>query len=207
MLGFRFYRCKVCEFVFTPDFGEHESSAMYQRLMEDAPHGGWANADFLEPSLERLGPGPLDILDFGSGESALPDELRARGHRVIAVDTAPPRQPHPDRLTGNLFDLSLPDDSFDLTFAFQVFEHLPRPLPYLTELLRVTRPGGRVVLHTDMHLAEREEVGFTDWWYVMPPVHCSFYRHRTFERMLESTPHRIVERAPKYVAIEKRGKE
>lgn len=38
--------------------------------------------------------------------------------------------------------LEFPDDSFDLTISFEVLEHLLDPSLYLSELVRVTRPGG-----------------------------------------------------------------
>lgn len=86
--------------------------------------------------------------------------------------------------------------------AFQVFEHLPEPRPALAELLRLTRPGGLVLVHTDMEAPERDERGFTGWWYVAPPDHCCLFRHRTFAVPLAGTPHRIVWRDPKSVLIE-----
>ncbi len=68
--------------------------------------------------------------------------------------------------------------------------------------MRLTRPGGLVLAHTDMETPERDERGFTGWWYVAPPDHCCFFRHRTFDVALAGTPHRIVRRDPKSVLIE-----
>lgn len=175
---------------------------MYSRPIDHAPDRGWANTRFLSPAIRRLG-SQLHILDFGTGQSRVPEQLRAEGHRVIAVDTVAPDTPHPDRLVGSLWSSALGAGQFDIAFAFQVFEHLPRPVPYLHAMLRLTRTGGLVAIHTDMHVAERERVPFTDWWYVMPPLHCSFFRHATFEYLLADTPHRIVHRTPKCVMIEK----
>lgn len=41
--------------------------------------------------------------------------------------------------------LPLPDDSVDESFGSHVLEHLHRPLDFMAELWRVTKPGGRVV--------------------------------------------------------------
>jgi hypothetical protein len=57
---------------------------------------------------------PLRILDFGCGQSLVPDMLRDEGHRVIAVDLAPPLRACPDRLTGPLDALDLAPRGFDL---------------------------------------------------------------------------------------------
>ena len=37
----------------------------------------------------------------------------------------------------------------------------------------------------------------------MPPNHCSYYRHRSFEQFAEGTPHEIVWKNPWMVLIRK----
>lgn len=207
--GYPFVECPRCAFIFTPILTQEAMERLYRSgyhgPAEGAPVGGWADPSFLGPALELLaGRHALRILDFGTGQSRVPDALRAEGHRVIAVDMAPPLEPHPDRLTGSLPSLGLEAGQFDLAFAFQVFEHLPEPRPFLQELVRLTRPGGLVLVHTDMETPERGD-DFTRWWYVLPPDHCSFFRHRSFEVLLENGPHRIVWRDPKTVIVEVGG--
>ena len=200
-----FVTCAACGFAFAPAIRpqalETAYSSGWHSHLDGAPQTGWADPSFLEPALRLVDTGrALDILDFGTGQSLIPDILRGWGHRVIAVDIVPPARPHPDRLTGSLPDLRLPAQSFDLVFAFQVFEHLPEPRPILDELLRLTRPGGIVLIHTDMEVPDREQ-GLEAWWYVTPPDHCSFFRHRTFEAVLEGTARHVARRDPKMIAI------
>ena len=207
--GYEFVECGRCAFTFAPRldraFMAELYSAGFHGPEDGAPEVGWADPSFLVPALALLeGRGPLQVLDFGTGQSFIPDLLRADGHRVIGVDVVPPLRPHPDRLTGDLLELELDAGKFDLVFSFQVFEHLPEPMPCLRELLRLSRPGGLVLIHTDMETPERE-AGFREWWYVLPPDHCCFYRHQTFETFLAGTPHRIVYRDPKCVIIEASG--
>ncbi len=40
------------------------------------------------------------------------------------------------------------DSSFDLALSMDVIEHLPRPGPWLSEVVRVIRPGGELFLTT-----------------------------------------------------------
>ncbi len=49
-----------------------------------------------------------------------------------------------------LFDypLPLPDDEFDAILCFETVEHFPRPERLVTELARVTKPGGTLILTT-----------------------------------------------------------
>lgn len=63
--------------------------------------------------------------------------------------------------------LDLPDGDFDLVYSYSVFTHLPERLqrPWLDELVRVTAPGGHLVLtfhgeHTLRDLAEADRARF-----------------------------------------------
>lgn len=200
--SYPFFECPDCRFIFTPSIPKARTDDPGRGTQDPAPAEGWADERFLEPALARLDEGRrLSILDFGAGDSRVPDLLRARGHRVIGVDLVAPARPHPDRLTGPLESLGLPVGTFDLVYAFQVFEHLPDPAGVLAELLRLTRDGGLVLIHTDMEVDERPR-NFAEWWYVLPPDHCSFYHHRTFEVYCQETPHRLVWTDPKRVIIE-----
>ncbi|MFB6342104.1 class I SAM-dependent methyltransferase [Saccharicrinis sp. FJH62] len=42
--------------------------------------------------------------------------------------------------------IPLPDNTFDFTFCSFVLHEVPHPEKYLSELLRITKPGGRVVI-------------------------------------------------------------
>ncbi len=95
-------------------------------------------------------------------------------------------------------------ESFDFIFNFQVFEHLPEPRPVLEKFLFLLKPDGLALIHTDMELPERED-GFEQWWYVLPPDHCSLFRHRTFEKLSEQMPFSLVLKDPKRIVIRKTG--
>lgn len=206
--GYPFVECEACGFIFVPSVGRAEVERAYRNgkthVENGAPEEGWAlNPRFLEPAFDRLGrDAALEVLDFGCGHSRVPARMRARGHRVIGVDLEPPEHPHPDRHTGDILQLELEANSFDLSYAYQVFEHLPEPRPILDELLRLTRPGGFVLIHTDMETPQRQQGTFFDWFYVLPPDHCSYYRPFTFAHTLENRPAELVWSNPWSVLIE-----
>lgn len=108
-------------------------------------------------------------LAAGSGPLALP--AARRGADVVAVDLSPTMiqrlKIRADReglsnVEAHVMDghaLDLPDDAFDIAgsrFGVTVFPDLPR---VLSEMVRVTRPGGRVVL---VAYGPQPEVGFLD---------------------------------------------
>ncbi|MEX1136303.1 MAG: class I SAM-dependent methyltransferase [Balneolales bacterium] len=208
--GYPFRCCLRCQFVFCPKVTPEYLGQLYTQGFhgpeDGAPKNGWSgNPSFLGPAFDIVQKEDLVILDFGTGQDIVPDQLREEGYKVVAVDIAPPLRPHPDRLTGDLIQLKLRPNQFDLIFSFQVFEHLPQPRPLLDELVRLAKPGGLVLIHTDMETPERDGQGFRNWWYAAPPDHCCFYRHKTFQVYLEDKPHRLVWKSPKSVIIKKNG--
>ena len=92
-------------------------------------------------------------LDVGCGPGALTHELAARlgAERVSAVDPSQPfveacraRHPGVDVRRGGAEALPYDDDAFDVSAACLVVHFMSDPVAGLTEMARVTRPGGWV---------------------------------------------------------------
>lgn len=110
----------------------------------------------LRATLDSLAlPWPCAILDAGCGSGRTLDELsdygdawgvdlsreavnatRARGHEASLAEVE---------------DLPFPDASFDLVTCLDVIEHTPDDRRTLSELRRVTRPGGALVVTVPAH--------------------------------------------------------
>lgn len=93
------------------------------------------------------------VLDVGCGTGALTAELVARvgGASVSAVDPSEPfvaavlaRHPGVTVLQASAERLPFPNDAFDATLAQLVVHFMSDPVAGLTEMARVTRPGGLV---------------------------------------------------------------
>jgi SAM-dependent methyltransferase len=99
----------------------------------------------------RLGPDVI-LLDAGCG-SGLP-QLSQYGPKValaLGVDMEAPRVELPPNTrihVGNLEQMPFASSSVDVVISRSVFEHLEHPDRVLTEIRRVLRPGGRLVLTT-----------------------------------------------------------
>ena len=103
-------------------------------------------------TLERyLPPGKhLDVLDAGCGGGATLESLDRYGNATgleleeEAVDYARGRGRNVTQ--GSIVTLPFEDESFDLTLALDVIEHVPDDLAALRELYRALRPGGSLLV-------------------------------------------------------------
>jgi ubiquinone/menaquinone biosynthesis C-methylase UbiE len=122
---------------------------------------GQAEIDVALGRLEQLGicPGRSAALDFGCGVGRLTAALSEYFDSVTGVDISSSMLDRARTLLAGLPackvlhnarpDLGLfPDASFDLVYSSLVLQHMPRALAcaYLAEFVRVTRPGGAVVI-------------------------------------------------------------
>jgi ubiquinone/menaquinone biosynthesis C-methylase UbiE len=121
----------------------------------------------LQPTLQQLRsrmiellrlPDPARLLDAGCGLGTEAMELARTGHvEVAGIDSSPAMIDAARRRasgTGvpvsfsqaDAADLPFPDGHFDACQAQTLLGHVADPVPVVAELVRVTRPGGRIVL-------------------------------------------------------------
>ncbi|WP_068323928.1 class I SAM-dependent methyltransferase [Janibacter terrae] len=93
---------------------------------------------------------PLDgrtVLDVGAGPSEFARAFRAEGARYVPLDHDPSVPSVRDGgVVGDALRLPLADGSVDVVFSSNMWEHVPDPEAVADEMLRVTRPGGLVLL-------------------------------------------------------------
>ena len=96
-----------------------------------------------------------DVLEAGCGEGYGADLLATGATRVVAVDYdaatvahVRTRYPAVEVMAANLASLPLADSSVDVVANFQVIEHLWDQTQFITECLRVVRPGGLLLIST-----------------------------------------------------------
>lgn len=126
-----------------------------------------------------LDPRPDDrVLDVGCGPGALTTALTARvgAERVAAVDPTPTfvaalrdRCPGVDVRVGSAEQLPWPTASFDLTVAQLVVHFMTDQVAGLSEMARVTRPGGRVAASVWDHAASRGPLSY--FWRAVADLH------------------------------------
>jgi 2-polyprenyl-3-methyl-5-hydroxy-6-metoxy-1,4-benzoquinol methylase len=98
--------------------------------------------------------GALDILDVGCGSGANSAALSQKGHRLYGIDISEAAiQQYCSRgFVGRIADiesgLGYDDNLFDLVFCSEVIEHMTSPDFLISEMHRVLKPGGHLVLST-----------------------------------------------------------
>ena len=93
--------------------------------------------------------------------------------------------------TGTLHSAALPSSHFDVITLCDVIEHVPDPVPLLTEAARVLKPNGRLVLTTgDIGSAYAQALG--EHWHLMtPPWHLSMFSRATLARVAAAAGLRV----------------
>jgi SAM-dependent methyltransferase len=128
----------------------------------DAFYSGLANdtvelvADLWAESGDRSGSRPgrlpgLTVLDVGGGPGYFSDAYAEEGARYVSVEPdvgemSAAGLDQAGSIRGSGMSLPIRSDSVDVCISSNVAEHVPEPWVMAEEMLRVTRPGGLVVV-------------------------------------------------------------
>lgn len=119
--------------------------------------GGWGRRywDFRDRViLDFLASTDTDILDLGCGEGLTLEKImrrfpaaRVRGIDVLPDNIAICRSFNLPVETGDVYDLNaIADSSQDAVLFIEVIEHLDRPERALSEIHRILKPGGKLIV-------------------------------------------------------------
>jgi len=178
----------------------HES--LWRALPEglDPPDLSVRLAFLLERARAGSAPGqaPVRVLDVGCGEGQFAAQLARAGFVVVGVDVAEEplrrgRAKHPEldlRVVPPEGPWPLADASFDVVWAGETIEHIADTAGWLSELRRVLRSGGSLVLSTPAHgrlamLRLALSHSSFDSHFDPRADHLRFYSARTVRRLLE----------------------
>jgi len=145
-----------------------DSSAFFGRVA-----GAWDDlrtqlfgSSFTAPALLALLPRDWVVADLGCGTGNAAEMLSGRVRRVIAVDASEVMLRAARKRLGNvrgvefrqgpLEDVPLRDSTVDAAVCVLVLHHLSQPELAVAEMMRILRPGGRVLV-VDMFEHDRKE--------------------------------------------------
>ena len=103
--------------------------------------------------------GRYRLLDVGCGQKPYEPLFAGYAHSYVGVD--PVDNPRAE-LKGSVEELPVEDACFDVVLCNQVLEHCEDPATAVSELHRVTAPGGRVLASTHGVMAYHPSP--TDYW-------------------------------------------
>lgn len=122
----------------------------FAETYEDRRHEGYhLLIDDLESELvERFAKGK-ETLEVGCGTGLILQRMTKVARRAVGVDLSEgmlerARARDLEVYNASATELPFPDESFDVTYSFKVLAHVPDLPRALSEMSRVTRPGGRV---------------------------------------------------------------
>lgn len=92
------------------------------------------------------GPAGQKVLDMPAGNGLVAAELRKAGHQVVCADI---NREKGDYVFADLNErLPFDDGSFDTVICLEGLEHVLDPQALIGELVRILKPGGRVIIST-----------------------------------------------------------
>ena len=115
-----------------------------------------ANADYLQGAFQSVR-GQIRHLDYGGGNGALSEALRAQGWDSTSFDPF-----YDDRAAQPSLG------RFNMITAFEVFEHVPDPKVLIADLQGLLADDGIVLFSTLVSDGQIRRPGRLTWWYASP---------------------------------------
>lgn len=138
-------------------------------------YGRYSNVIKIIENIFKEGLHNNKILDLGCGDGVLSHLLNSKGAIVsgidyseIAIEFAKEKTKGStiDFTHGSAYDLPYDDNSFDIVVSSDVIEHLQNTSIYLSEIKRVVRPKGLVVISTPIRFTEKplDTMHVVEWY-------------------------------------------
>jgi len=135
----------------------------------------------------------LDLLDVGCGSGTLLGLLERRGFRTAGVDFSEQaarvaQEENGVRVfVGSLEQARFPDASFDIVTLFHVMEHVTNPRAVLSEVLRILKPEGTMILQVP-NISSWQFKAFGAKWYGLDiPRHVIDYSKNAMLKLIEDS--------------------
>jgi 2-polyprenyl-3-methyl-5-hydroxy-6-metoxy-1,4-benzoquinol methylase len=128
------------------------------------------------------------LLDFGCGHGVMALELHHRdGFDIVGLDPFSPVE-HPRIMRSELLATKFPDQSFSGIMTLETMEHISNVLEVYSELQRILKPGGVLLVQTRRledpnYIAQRE-----NWFYLQEPeTHVAIYSEPAMQTIAQKT--------------------
>ena len=140
--------------------------------------------------LEESAPEPKRFLDVGCATGMLIEHVRMRGWDEKGIEVCTPaaeygrRERKVDIRTTPLEEAGFPAEYFSIVHFSHLIEHIPDPVRFMDEVVKITAPGGRCIVTTP-NIAGFQSRLMGSRWRSAIPDHVVLYSKRTLRRLLE----------------------
>jgi SAM-dependent methyltransferase len=212
-MGFSYVQCGKCETLFV---SPRPAYSDLMKIYVDSPSTRfWVNDFFLpmaevrrekifKPRAEFIAERFPDIksgrtADIGAGFGLFVEELK----KLWSVSDIVAIEPSIDmakicrdkglHVLESTLEAVVYSERFDLLTAFELFEHLHNPLPFVEKVYNLLNPGGYLFLTTLNSLGFDIQILWERAKSVFPPHHLNFFNPRSMETLLVRKGFEIVE--------------
>lgn len=131
------------------------------------------------------------ILDVGCGSGFFVEEAQGKGWESTGTEFGADavefcRAKSLNVLEGSVESIGFPDNHFDVITSFEVIEHLSYPLPHMTELHRILRPGGLLYMTTPNFGSITRILLKEGWNLITYPEHLSYFDSWSLDSALKN---------------------
>jgi len=139
----------------------------------------------------------LKFLDIGCATGKLLNYMKSKGWDTKGVEICKESAKYGvknyglDIFIGTLFDASFPDDYFDVIHLSHLIEHVPDPNALLTEIHRILKSGGHMILTTPNVDGWHARIVKNKWRSAIPE-HVFLFSKKTMRKLLELTGFKVL---------------
>jgi ubiquinone/menaquinone biosynthesis C-methylase UbiE len=182
------------------DIENHRSTIVEQFSQQAIPFAKVpGHLDSIQLLVELAGVSTEDfVLDVACGPGLVACEFARSSRQVIGIDITPAmiKQAESRQLQENLENLSwrvgeavpldFPDDTFSLVITRYSFHHLLSPLVALKEMIRVCKPGGRILV-ADVAMPAGKSAAYDRLELMRDPSHTHALSRDEFEGLFDGS--------------------
>lgn len=153
-----------------------------------------SDVDFEE--IERVTREPKRFLDVGCATGMLIEYVKGRGWDEKGIEVCSPaaeygrRERKVDIINTSLEEARFPAEYFSVVHFSHLIEHIPNPVRFMDEVVKITAPGGRCIVTTPNIRGFQSRLMGSKWRSAIPD-HVVLYSKKTLRRLLEEAGLRV----------------
>ena len=197
---YQFYRCTQCKTIYLDSLPSQKQLNVYYSKQFSYSDGFLNEVVIRKRSssvlniLKRCAPHAKTICDVGSGYGFFLDEAQKAGYIAFGIEPSKKLAFHAEKkyhistYQGSLERyINKKKKQFDVVTCIHVIEHVSHPKQFISQLLKLLKPGGILFLETpnsDSHLLYMEKEQYT---FLIPPDHLWLFSHYSIQSLLPNS--------------------